>query len=408
MTMDAANERSSSRYVAAAAIALVASFAGWVTTTSLQQDFAAYWVAGAARRAGLDPYVNHAGGPVAPWLWDGVAVFAHSRFLYPPVVAEAFRPFATLPYAAAKALFTALLVVAWAAAVSRIAARCSRPALVWIAAAAGYPVLLAIERGQVELIVLALLVVAFDDARRPVLAGAALGAAAALKPGLLLAVVVLAALGRGRVVAWAAATLAAVAIASLGLSGATITREYATVVLPRAALFGEGGDETMLLSGERLAEHADDLAAGIARIDGRVYRQAAWDGPVSASLPRVIAPEAPTKLATRLPALAFAALMIGAALTARRRAPEPLPWAAAVAAVVASPAGWVMGLVVALPLVPRVTRLREPRRGVRFALGASLLACLCPPPLPGWAAIAGAALVLIVAASAALAPRDAT
>ncbi|HVY45550.1 MAG TPA: glycosyltransferase family 87 protein [Minicystis sp.] len=400
--MDAANERSrTSLYAAVAAIALVASFAGWVTTTSLQQDFAAYWVAGAARRAGLDPYVNH-----APRLWDGVAVFAHSRFLYPPVVAEAFRPFALLPYAAAKALFTALLVVAWAVAAARIAARGSRPTLIWISAAASYPVLLALERGQVELIVLALLVAAFDDATRPVLAGAALGAAAALKPGLLLAVLVLAALGRGRVVAWATATLAGVAVASLGICGTTITHEYATVVLPRAALFGEGGDETMLLPGERLAEHADDLAAGIARVDGRVYRQAAWDGPVSASLPRVLAPVSPTKLTTRLPALAFALLLIVAALSARRRSPERLPWAAAVAAVVASPAGWVMGLVVALPLVLWLTREREPRTVPRVALGAALLACLCPPLLPGLAAVAAATLVTVVAVSTAVAPRD--
>ena len=76
-----------SKYVPAAAIALVAGFAGWVATASLQQDFAAYWVAGAARRAGLDPYVNHLGeaGGRAPW--DGVSVFAHSRFLYPPIAA---------------------------------------------------------------------------------------------------------------------------------------------------------------------------------------------------------------------------------------------------------------------------------------------------------------------------------
>ncbi|HEX4403719.1 MAG TPA: hypothetical protein VH560_02755 [Polyangia bacterium] len=36
-------------------------------------------------------------GVSAPELWDGVAVFTHSRFLYPPIVAELFRPFAALP-----------------------------------------------------------------------------------------------------------------------------------------------------------------------------------------------------------------------------------------------------------------------------------------------------------------------
>jgi hypothetical protein len=400
--MDAANERSFSRHGAAAALALVASFSGWVATASLQQDFAAYWIAGGARRAGLDPYVNHVGGPLAPALWDGVAVYAHSRFLYPPLVAEAFRPFALLPYAAAKALFTALLVVAWAVTVSRIASACSRAALVWITAAACYPVLLALERGQVDLFVLILLVVAFDVARRPLVAGAALGAATALKPGLALVFVVLATIGRGRVVAWALGTLAAVALASLALCGTSVTREYATVVLPRAALYGEGGDESMLLSGERLAEHADDLAAGLARVDGRLYRQSAWDGPASASLPRTLAPEGPTTFSTRAPVLALAILLTAASLTARRRdgASESLPWAAAVGSVVASPAGWVMGLVVALPLVPWVLGEREQRAPFRFALGAVLLACLCPPPFPRWAAVSGAAVVVITALGA--------
>ena len=92
-----------SKYVPAAAIALVAGLAGWVATASLQQDFAAYWVAGAARHAGLDPYINQVGGAAAPELWDGVAVFTHSRFLYPPVVAELFRAFAALPFPVAKA-----------------------------------------------------------------------------------------------------------------------------------------------------------------------------------------------------------------------------------------------------------------------------------------------------------------
>src|SRR5215471_4134312 len=98
----------------AAAVALVGGVAAWLSRASAQQDFAAYFVAGAARRAGLDPYVNHAGAPEGAGLWDGVALFSHSRFLYPPLVADLFRPLATLPYALAKALFTAAGLAAWA------------------------------------------------------------------------------------------------------------------------------------------------------------------------------------------------------------------------------------------------------------------------------------------------------
>src|SRR6516165_8871629 len=126
-----------SKYVPAAAIAAVACVAGWVATRSLQQDFAAYWVAGAARRAGLDPYVNYVASARAPELWDGVAVFAHSRFLYAPVVAELLRGLARLPYPIAKALFTALMVAAWGgAAVATARAVGGRRALA-VALAAG-------------------------------------------------------------------------------------------------------------------------------------------------------------------------------------------------------------------------------------------------------------------------------
>ncbi|HVU52995.1 MAG TPA: glycosyltransferase 87 family protein, partial [Polyangia bacterium] len=163
----------------AAAIAIVAGVAGWVATRSLQQDFAAYWVAGAARRAGLDPYVNHLGGASAPDLWDGVAVFAHSRFLYPPIVADLFRGFAHLPYSVAKALFTGLMVAAWvgaATATARAVGGRRARAVAFAAGALFYPLHLALERGQVEPLVLLLLAAAFAPAgRRP--SGAALAAA---------------------------------------------------------------------------------------------------------------------------------------------------------------------------------------------------------------------------------------
>src|SRR5215471_12225679 len=99
--------RIASYVFSAAAVVAVAAAAAWLARSSLQQDFAAYWVAGGARRLGLDPYVNHVGaGGGAPW--DGVSVFAHSRFLYAPLIADLLRPWAALPYAAAKALFSAL------------------------------------------------------------------------------------------------------------------------------------------------------------------------------------------------------------------------------------------------------------------------------------------------------------
>src|SRR5262245_28730282 len=130
-------------------IALVVGVAAWLARASAQQDFAAYFVAGAARRATLDPYVNHAGAPARAALWDGVAVFAHSRFLYPPLVAELFRPLAALPYAAAKALFTAASVAIWAVAAvasGKLFDRGGRIAAALGASALSFPLFVHLER----------------------------------------------------------------------------------------------------------------------------------------------------------------------------------------------------------------------------------------------------------------------
>jgi len=409
------SENRLSIYVPAAAIAIVAVVAGWVATSSLQQDLAAYWVAGAARRAGLDPYVNHVGSVAAPELWDGVAVFAHSRFLYPPIVAELFRGLAFLPYPAAKLVFTLGMVAAWAGAAVVTARGVGGRRALAVALGAGalfYPLYLALERGQIDPLVLLLLVVAFG-ARRPGAAGAALAAAAALKPALAGTIVVLTALGRWRVVAVALAGFAVVVVACVVVSGPALTREYATRVLPRASLYGEGGDESMLLPPERLLAHADDLEAGVARVGGRAYPVAAWDRPASASVPRLLAPRGPTPLTSRAPGLVALALLAAAALGVRRRGSAAgdalVPWAAAVACVVASPAGWVMGLVVALPLACWLARLRDARRapGWSLAVVVTLVACAVPPPVAGWAALAGAGLCVATAGLALALPPEA-
>lgn len=401
-----------SRYVPAAAIAVVAGAAAWLAARSLQQDFAAYWVAGAARRAGLSPYVNHVGGAAAPDLWDGVAVFAHSRFLYPPLAAEAFRPLARLPYFAAKLVFTFASVAAWIAA-SMTAARQAddrHSTAVFVAGALAYPLYLHLERGQLDLLLLPLLLLAFTS-DRPARAGVALAAAAAFKPTLLALVPVLAAMDRRRAAGVALAGAAAVVAATLAVSGPALTWEYAREVLPRAALYGEGGDASMVLPFSRLEARASDLEDGAATLDGRTYRQEAWAGPASASLPRLLAPDGPTKVAARAPALVLFGALLFAARAVRRRgaASQALVlWAAAAACVITSPAGWIMGFVWALPLVAWLRALRDgaDTPASWWALALAGVACACPPPAAAWAPLAGLALVAAAVTLALAQPRE--
>jgi hypothetical protein len=125
-------------------------------------------------------------------------------------------------------------------------------------------------------------------------------------------------------------------------------------------------------------------------------------------VPRLLAPAHPSRAVTRGTALAFLLGLVAVALAVRRRGAAPIDealvsWAAAVACVVASPAGWIMGFVWALPLVPWLARARAEARGSRrrwWLVVVAGAACAMLPPFPGWAAAAGTALVVAAAALA--------
>ena len=403
--------------VASAAVAAAGAAGAWFVASSLQQDFAAYWIAATARQLGLDPYLNHVGSENAPALWDGVALFRHSRFLYPPLVADLFRPLAAMPYATAKGLFTAAMLAAWIGAGLLVAHR-RRPdapragTVFFLASALFFPFYRHLERGQIDLLLLLLLVIAWRERARPWVAGAALAASVAFKPALAGLLPVAWACGRGR----AALAALAVGAALMGLTalvdGPARLAEYVREVLPRAALYGEGGTEEMLLPAARFSANADD---GTTVLDGKRYQTAIGEAPAVASLPRLLAPASPSPASTRLPFLVATGGLTAIARRLRCRGDADdetgdalLFWAAAVACVVTSPAGWVMGLVLALPLAPLTATLvskgRLPR-GPAVAVALAWIAVALPAPFAGWAALAGAALIVAAVVAAVLAAR---
>jgi hypothetical protein len=396
--------------ISIAAVAVVAACAVGFALTSLQQDFAAYWVAAAARRAGLDPYVNNAvAGAQVPWDGGG---FRHSRFLYPPLAAEVLRPLAALPYRAAKLLFTAGALAAWVVAAALLARGRRVSAAMLGAGALFFPLYFHLERGQIDLLLLPLVLGAWRMKQRPALAGVLFAGAASIKPALLGALPAIAALGHRR---WAASTVVAAAAAlvvTAAVSGPALMREYAGVVLPRAALYGEGGTEAMALH-ERDLQGLQDGGEGDTQVmDGRSYRYvvAPFDRPASASVPRVLAPESPSWPTSVLPYLLAAAAMTWAGRRIARHgaardddAQLMLFVAALVACVVASPAGWVMGFVWALPIAPLALRLRAAATTSPWSLRAvsgAWIACALPAPFAGWPAIAGAMLAVAAGAMA--------
>lgn len=387
-----------------AAVALVTTCAVVFAVQSFQQDFAAYWVAGTARRLGLDPYLNNAAaGAQVPW--DGSA-FRHSRFLYPPLAADLLRPLAAIPYRAAKWLFTAGAVAAWIAAAALIARERRVSAAMLVAGALFFPLYFHLERGQIDLVLLTAVLAAWRLKDRPAVSGALFAGAASFKPALLGALPAIAALGHRRWAAWTVGGSAAIVLATALISGPTLLRSYAATVLPRALLYGEGGTDEMALRERDIEGLSDGGHMESQAIDGRAYRYVVqpFDAPASASLPRLLAPESPSWLTSLLPFL-FAALgmIVGGRRVAEREddAQLMLLAAALVACVVTSPAGWVMGFVWALPIVPLALRLRAaggvPRWGLP-ALGAAWVACAVPAPFAGWPALAGTALVIAAGA----------
>lgn len=393
----------------------MSAFAAAAAVGVVQEDLAAYWVAGAVRRLGLDPYVNHAVAAAVPeTLWDG-SVFHHSRFIYPPLAAELFRPLGALSYRAAKIVFSFATVAAWVAA-SLLVARGRRAGAALLAAGAlFFPLWLGIERGQIDLLLLLLIALAWRVRERALAAGALFALGAVFKPALLVAVPVIAALGRWRWVAAIAGWCVAAALATVAVSGPALVRTYAVSVLPRTVLYGSGGTEEMAYHERDLERFNLDEHGEWQSVDGRAYRDdlPLFDRPVSASLPRLLAPETPSWPTSVLPVVAAAAVLIWAA---RRRAPartgdddgsERLLLAAAlVACVVTSPTGWTMGLVWALPIAPLVWTEAPAgwSRATRWSLRVAWIACALPAPFAGWGALAGTALAL--AAGGAALERD--
>ena len=145
----------------AAALLRLAILALGFARYGLQVDFSAYYTAAEAALAGLSPYANQVGHQ--PPIWDGLCFTTFSRFLYPPPSLLPFLGLALLPYAAAKLLWTALLLglstkaVVLGARLAGVPLRSRAVALVALGLAVCWPLLLSLERGQIDVVVLVLL-----------------------------------------------------------------------------------------------------------------------------------------------------------------------------------------------------------------------------------------------------------
>lgn len=155
-------------------------------------DFAAYYVAGKAVLERMDIY-----------LFDTATInglpFYHSNFVYPPIVALPFGALALLPYTYSRLIWFAFQIIVY---LLTIIATCEilKPAkktlsilVLTVAGALTFPFYAEIERGQIDLLTLLLLMGSlwfWINKKNPTVAGILLGLAAIIKPPILFMLVV--------------------------------------------------------------------------------------------------------------------------------------------------------------------------------------------------------------------------
>jgi len=377
---------------------------------SLRMDFAAFHTAGRAEGAGLSPYLNHVERD--PPIWDGIDTYRHSRFLYPPPVAHAFRPLGALHYHQAKHAWMLLCLGALGGALW-IAAREAglRSSAAWlglgILAAAYYPLLALLERGQADSLTLLLVLGAMAwvsaGPRRALAAGALLAGAVWLKLHCVFLVPLLLLERRWRTLGGFAGAAAALVAASLVVDGPERMREYVRHDLPRIARYGERGTSEMRLPRAILQPITESLASGRTTVDGRAYDVETLSFVLNASLVRTplgrstwsalralglpVAPAHISLVFFSIACLLVLALLLVLRRHGRSRARERsrlVDWQIALVLVLlCAPATWAMGTVWLLPagaiVLGELGRRSSAAHGIWTVVVASGLLVACVP-----------------------------
>jgi hypothetical protein len=357
----------------ASAVALLANsltLAWDFSQHSVQMDLSAFYGAGESLRLGLDPYRNN-----YPAVVTGTDFMRYSGFLYPPLTGLLFKALAALPYDKFKmlwdfsqpvwALACGAVLLAWLRRSGRAAAAPWGVALFYLALSVAFPLRMEMDRGQVDLMLLLLLLsglVLVEVYERGVAGGLLLGLAPLLKLHALYLLPFLLIRRRWSALAGSAIALAAIVAAHL-LVVPSLSKAYVFDVLPRMdGSSVERPAEWIHVTERDWADMSRPSWDQVVQRSGRSYRREGLDTELTvanASLARQLYEDVPILKRvgrSRLSIGIFAGCFLLAFAAVRRR-PHPWSgtttlafWMMAIGVVLLSaPLTWTMATVTLLP-----------------------------------------------------------
>jgi hypothetical protein len=248
-------------------------------------DFTAYYAAGKSVNNNLSPYVNYI---LTRWdLWDGVATFKHSRFLYPPLVANLFQPLAKLPYLQAKYIwnffnllcfiicFLLLVFIFWKRNKEELFKKIIKTLVSGILAFNFFPFLALLERGQIDCVTLLFLLIGFSllikKEKHEFLSGLFFGIATLFKLYSILLIPFFFIQKKYKVIYGYFTGIFVLILLTLIITGKNISYDYLTKEAPRIAKYGSGGTEEMRIPTGILLAYFPMTPTSISIVDERMY-----------------------------------------------------------------------------------------------------------------------------------------
>lgn len=244
-------------------------------------DLTAYYTAGKVMSQDLDVYKNHFN---ADWhLWDGVGVFEHSRFLYPPIAASMFQMFAGIDYETFKYFwnfFTFICVIAASYIFLRLYnlhLSLINYLIAGIVLFNFFPFITLLERGQIDgftflIVACAVSLILTTNIKNRFMGGMLWAFASLFKFYCVLIIPFLLAKKKFTEIWGYAAGAAVVFILMLAVNGKDITYNYFVHELPRISEYAESGTEEMKINSVALREYFQMTPDAISFADGKMYR----------------------------------------------------------------------------------------------------------------------------------------